>query len=82
MTKSSQEKGLNMTGRKLGRFLVVSTFDARHLPICSDARDPSGEFWNYLTGRLCCNFAEMTTSTLFGDLFLATNLHTRGDDHN
>jgi len=69
---------MNMTGRSLRKFLVVPTFVARHLHLCRDARDPSGECWKYLTGSLCCNFPEKTTSRPFRDLFLATNIHTRG----
>jgi len=48
MTKRSQENVMNMTGRSLRKFLVVPTFVARHLHLCRDARDPSGECWKYL----------------------------------
>jgi hypothetical protein len=63
-----------MTRCNLGKFLVVPTFVARRLHICNDATDPSGESWNHLSRRPFCNFAEITTSTPFKDLFL--NLHT------
>ena len=54
---------------RLGNFLVVHTFVTRRLHICKDARDPSGETWNYLSRRLYCNFAEMIAYTTFRDLF-------------
>jgi len=34
---------MNMTGRNMGKSLVVPSFVARHLPLSKDARDPSGE---------------------------------------
>jgi len=65
----------------LGKFLVVPTFVARRLPVCKDARDPSGESWNYLSKRQSCNFTVKTASTQFRDLFLATNLRQLGKTH-
>jgi len=37
---------------KLGKFLVVSTFVARRLQVQKNARNPSGEIWNYLSRRM------------------------------
>jgi hypothetical protein len=65
---------MDSTQCNLGKFLVVPTFVARRLQVRKDARDPSGESWDYLPRRLSCNFEEMTTSTPFRDLFLTTNL--------
>jgi len=73
---------MDMTRCNLGKFLVVPTFYARRLQVRQDARTPSGESWNYLSRRLSCNFAEITLSTPFRDLFLATNLRQGGDGHN
>jgi len=61
---------MNMTGRNLGKFLVVPTFVARRLHLYKDARDPSGKSWKYLSRRMSCNFAEMIALTSFRDLFL------------
>jgi len=36
----------------LGKFLVFPTFVARGLYVCKDAREPSGENWNYLS-KVC-----------------------------
>jgi len=52
----------------LGNFLVVPTF------VCKDSRDPSEKRWNILSKILCDNFAEMTASSPFMYMFLATNL--------
>jgi formate/nitrite transporter FocA (FNT family) len=59
----------------LGNFLVVPTF------VCKDARDPSGKWWDNLSKILFGNFAEMTASSPFMYMFLATNLRqvTDGD---
>jgi len=71
---------MDMARCNLGKFLVVSTLVARRLQVRKDARDPSGESWNYLSRRQSCNFAETTASTPFRDLYLATNLQV-GDTH-
>jgi len=60
---------LHTTRCKLDKLLVVPTFVARRLQVRKDARDPSGESWNYLSRRLSCNLAEMTSSTPFRDLW-------------
>jgi len=39
---------MDMTGCNLGKVLVVPTFVARRLQVRQDAREPSGESWNYL----------------------------------
>jgi len=49
---------MDMTRCNLGKFLVVPTFVARRLQVRKDAREPSGESWNYLSRRQSCNFAE------------------------
>jgi len=72
--KPIQKNVMDMTCCILGKFLVVPTFVARRLQGRKDARDPSGESWNYLSRRLSCRFEEMTASTSFRDLFLATKL--------
>jgi len=54
----------------LGNFLVVHTFVSRRLNICKDARDPSGEIWNYLSRSLSHNLVQMTAFTPFRYLFL------------
>ena len=64
---------MDMSRNKLDKFLVVPTFVARHFQVCLDARDPSGESWNYLLRRLSCNVEDLTPSTPFSDLILATN---------
>jgi len=72
---------MDMTRCNLGKFLVVPTFVARRLQVRKDARDPSGESWNYLSKRQSCFFAQKTASMPFRDLFLATNLRKVGDTH-
>jgi len=51
----------------LDKFLVVPTFVARWLYVCKDARELFVE-------SLSCNFREMTASSPFMYMFLATNL--------
>jgi len=58
----------------LGKFLVVHTFVARRFQVRLDARSPSSEIWNYLLRRLSCKVEDLTPSTPFRDLILATNL--------
>jgi len=72
---------MNLTHRKLGKFIVVPTFVTRRLHVRKDARDHSGGSWNYLSRRLFCNFSEMTNSTPFRDLFFATNLQEHDGDN-
>jgi len=48
---------MDMTRCSLGKFLVVPTFVTRCLHLFKNARDPSGERWNYYSRRLSCNFA-------------------------
>jgi len=55
---------MDLTRCKLGNFLVVPTFVARHLQERLDARAPSNESWNYLSRRLSCNGEYLTPSTL------------------
>jgi len=43
---------MDMTRCSLGKFLVVPTFVTRRLHVSKDARDPSGEKWNFLSRRL------------------------------
>jgi len=69
---------MDMGRCNLGKFLVVPTFVASRLQVRKDARDPSGESWNYLSRSQSCNFTEKTASTPFRDLFLATNLQQMG----
>jgi len=57
----------------LVKFLVVITFVTRCLHVGKDARDPTGEWSNYMFRELYVNFAEMTASMPFGDRFLSTN---------
>jgi len=73
---------MDTTQCNLRKLLEVPSFVARSLQVSKDARDPSGETWKYLTRRMSCNFAEMTSSTPFRDLFPATNLRQVGDTHN
>jgi hypothetical protein len=54
---------------------------ARRLHFHKDDRDSRREIWNYLTRRLSCNYAEMTASAPFSDLFLATNLQEGDGDY-
>jgi len=65
---------MDMARYNLGKYLVVPTFVASRLQVCKDARDPSGEIWNYLSRRQSSNFTEKTASTQFRDLFPARNL--------
>jgi len=65
---------VDLTSCILGKFLVVHTFVARHFQVCLDARAPSGEIWNYLLRRMYCNVKDLTPSTPFRDLILATNV--------
>jgi len=73
---------MDLTSCNLGKFLLVHTFVARLLQVRQDARAPSGESWNYLSKRLACNTEELTPSTPFRYLFLATNQRQEGDGHN
>jgi len=70
---------MDMARGNLGKILVVLTFVASRLKVRKDARDPSGEIWNYFSRRQSCNFAEKAASSPFRDLFLATNLRQMGD---
>ena len=54
--------------------LVVHTSVARRLKVRLDFRAPSAESWNYLLRGLSCNVEDLTPSTHFRDLILATNL--------
>jgi hypothetical protein len=54
----------------LCKFLVVPTFVDRCYNVSKDARDPSGERWNYFSKRLFGNFTEIPASTLLGFCFL------------
>jgi len=65
---------MDLKRRNLGKFLVVPTFVARRLQVLLDARAPSGENWNYLSRRISCMVKDLTPSTPFRDLFLATNV--------
>jgi len=38
---------MNLTRCNIGKFLVAPTFVARRLHVRKDARDRSGESWNY-----------------------------------
>jgi len=46
--KPCQENVTDLTSCNVGKFLLVPTFLARRLLVRLDARDPSGESWNYL----------------------------------
>jgi len=72
---------MDMARCNLGKFLVVPTLVAMRLQVCKDARDPSGESWNYLSIRQSCNITEKTDSTQFRDLFLARFLGQVGQNH-
>jgi hypothetical protein len=72
---------MDLTRCKVGMFLVVPTFFARHLHVRKYVRDTSGEVWNYLSRRRSCNFSEMTASTPFRDLFHARNLQEGNGDN-
>jgi len=63
----------------LGKFLVLTTIVARCLCVCKVAREPSGKKWNYFR-RFVIFFAEMTASSPFMSMFLATNLPQVIDD--
>ena len=65
---------VDLSSSILGKFLVVHTVVARRFQVRLDARAPSGEIWNYLLKRMSCNFEDLTPSTPFWDLILATNL--------
>ena len=65
---------MNMTGRNMGKLLVVPTFVARRLHLCKDTRGPSSESWNYLSRRLSCNFAEKIAFTPFRDVSGSPNM--------
>jgi len=72
---------MDLTTCNVGKFLVVPTFVARRLQVILDARAPSGESWNYLSRRLSLNVKDITPSTPFRDLILATNLCQGSDGH-
>jgi len=65
---------MDLTSCILCKYLVVHTFVARRFQVRLDARAPSVESWSYLLRRLSCNVEDITPSTLFRDLILATNL--------
>jgi len=65
---------VDLTSCILGKVLVVHPFVARRFQVRLDARVPSGEIWNYLLRRISCNVEDLTPSTPFRDVFLATNL--------
>ena len=65
---------MDLTSCNLGKFSVVPIFVARRFKGRLDARDPSGEIWNYLLRRLFFNVENLTPSTPFRDVILATNL--------
>jgi len=65
---------MDLTRCNLSKFLVVTTFVARRLLVCLDARFRSGDSWNYLSRRLSCNVEYLTPSAPFRELFPATNL--------
>jgi len=71
----------DMTRCNLGKFLVVPTFVTRRLQVRKDARDPSGESWNYLSRIRSSNFAVMTASKPFMDVFHATNIRQVDESH-
>ena len=65
---------MDLTRCNLGKFLEFPTFVARRLQVRLENRALSGETWNYLSRRLSCNVEDLTPSTPFRDLFLASNL--------
>ena len=65
---------MDLEYRTLCNFLVVPTFIAKCLYVCRDARDPSCKSWNYCSRSLFGNVADMTASSPFISMFLATNL--------
>ena len=69
---------MDLTSCILGKFLVVHTFVASRFQVRLDARAPSGESWIYM---LSCNIEDLTPSTTFRDLILATNLCQVSDGH-
>jgi len=72
---------MDMARYNLGKYLVVPTFVASRLQVCKDARDPSGEIWNYLSRKQSSNFTEKKASTQLMYLFLARNLRQVGQTH-
>jgi hypothetical protein len=70
---------MNVARCILGKLLVVPTFAARFPKVSKDARDPSGERWNYLSRNPSGNFAETTASTPFWNLFLAISIRQKTD---
>ena len=54
-------------------WLVITTFTARCLHACNNARDPSRERWNYVSEKLP-EFCLNATYTSFRDLLHAVNL--------
>jgi len=65
---------VELTCSILGKYLVVHTFVAMRFQVRLDARAPSGKIWNYLLRRLACKVEDLTPSTPFRYLFLATNI--------
>jgi len=61
---------MDMEPCNLGKFLVVPTFVARRLQICKDARDTSGEGWNYLSRRQSFNLPKRQLLRNLGICFL------------
>ena len=72
---------MDLTSCNLGKFLVVHTFVASRFQVRLDARAPSGESWIYLLIRLSCNVEDLTPSTPFRDLILATYLSRERRTH-
>ena len=64
---------MDLTRCNLGKFLVVPTMVPRRHEVRQDARAASGKSWNYFSSRLSCNVEDLTPSTPFSDLILATN---------
>jgi len=69
----------DITRCNLGKFLLVPTFVTRRLQVRKNARDPSGESWNYLSRIRSFNFAVITASKPYMDVFHATNIRQVGD---
>ena len=61
---------MQMTRCNLDKFIVVPTFVARLLQVRKDARDPSGEIWNYLSRRLSRNLQKGPLLRHLGICFL------------
>jgi len=78
--KPSQETFMDLTSCILCKYLVFHTFVARRFQVRLDARAPSVESWSYLLRRLSCNVEDITPSTPFRDLILATNLWKEATD--